>query len=104
MLFNIAWRNIWRSRTRSLVVIGAVLIGVWSILFIVAFSAAIVGGYVKNAIQNESSHFQLHHPGFVEDKEVKYLLDKPDSVLEKVVANPQVQLSLIHISEPTRPY
>lgn len=91
MLFQIAWRNIWRSRTRSLVVIGAILIGVWSILFIVAFSGAIVGGYVKNAIQNETSHFQLHHPDFVEDKEIKYLLDNPEATLTKVTSDPLVE-------------
>ena len=95
MLLQIAWRNIWRSRTRSLVVIGAVLIGVWSILFIVAFSGAIVGGYVKNAIQNETSHLQLHHPDFVEDKEIKYLLDNPDATLAKVTANPMVETATL---------
>ena len=95
MLLQIAWRNIWRSRTRSLVVIGAVLIGVWSILFIVAFSAAIVGGYVKNAIQNETSHLQIHHPDFVEDKEIKYLLDNPDATLAKVEATPMVETATL---------
>jgi len=95
MLLQIAWRNIWRSRTRSLVVIGAVLIGVWSILFIVAFSAAIVGGYVKNAIQNETSHLQIHHPDFVGDKEIKYLLDNPDATLAKVEATPIVETATL---------
>lgn len=95
MLLQIAWRNIWRSRTRSLVVIGAVLIGVWSILFIVAFSSAIVGGYVKNAIQNETSHLQLHHPDFVEDKEIKYLLDQPDATLAKVETTPMVETATL---------
>ena len=84
MLLQIAWRNIWRNKIRSLVVIGSVLIGVWSILFIVAFSSAMVGGYVKNAIQNETSHFQLHHPDFVEDKDVKFELNNPTTNLEKV--------------------
>jgi len=95
MLLQIAWRNIWRSRTRSLVVIGAVLIGVWSILFIVAFSGAIVGGYVKNAIQNETSHLQIHHPDFVEDKEIKYLLDNPAATLAKVEATPMVETATL---------
>lgn len=84
MVFQIAWRNIWRSRTRSFVVIGSVLIGVWAILFIVAFSGAMVGGYVKNAIQNETSHFQIHNPKFVEDKEIKFQLENPAATLAKV--------------------
>ena len=95
MLFQIAWRNIWRNRVRSLVVIGSVLIGVWSILFIVAFSSAMVGGYVKNAIQNETSHFQLHHPDFVEDKELKYELENPDAALAKIAATPSVKAATL---------
>ena len=95
MLLNIAWRNIWRNKIRSLVVIGSVLIGVWSILFMVAFSSAMVGGYVKSAIQNETSHFQLHHPDFVEDKDAKFVLDNPDDILNKVAGTPSVQAATL---------
>lgn len=95
MVFQIAWRNIWRSRTRSLVVIGSVLIGVWAILFIVAFSGAMVGGYVKNAIQNETSHFQIHHPDFVEDKELKFQLANPDAVLAETIETPMVKAATL---------
>ncbi len=95
MLFQIAWRNIWRNKVRSLVVIGSVLIGVWSILFIVAFSSAMVGGYVKNAIQNETSHYQLHHPNFVEDKDVKFNIDNPAAVLAKVSETKSVKAATL---------
>lgn len=95
MLLQIAWRNIWRSRTRSLVVMGAVLIGVWSILFIVSFSGAIVGGYVKNAIQNETAHFQIHHPDFITDKEIKYVLEQPEKIRQQATQIPAVQSATI---------
>jgi len=61
----------------------------------VAFSGAIVGGYVKNAIQNETSHLQIHHPDFVEDKEIKYLLDNPAATLEKVESTPMVETATL---------
>ena len=50
MLLTIAWRNIWRSRTRSLVVIGAIVMGIWALVFMISFTVGMVKSYVDNAI------------------------------------------------------
>lgn len=75
MLFKIAWRNVWRSRTRSLVVVGAIVIGVWSIIFLLGFMGGFTESYINNAIENQISHLQLHAPQFLEDKELQYKFD-----------------------------
>jgi ABC-type lipoprotein release transport system permease subunit len=75
MLFKIAWRNIWRSRTRSLVVIGAIIIGIWAEIFLMSFSQGMMKSYINNAIQTEISHIQLHHPKFPAEKEVIYYFE-----------------------------
>ena len=36
MLLIIAWRNLWRHRTRSLAIIASVVLGVWAGAFIVS--------------------------------------------------------------------
>jgi len=74
MIINIAWRNIWRSRTRSLIVIGAVMVGVWTFILMAALTFGLSKGYVDNAIRFQTSHLQMHHPQFVEDKEVEYTI------------------------------
>ena len=81
MLIKIAWRNIWRSRTRSLVVIGAIAIGVWAVIFLISFSSGMVTSYINNAIENEISHIQIHHPDFKEDEEVKFIIKDSDKLL-----------------------
>lgn len=81
MLFTISWRNIWRSRTRSMVVMGAIILGVWALIFMISFSTGMIKSYVNNAIQNEISHIQIHNPDFMEDKESKYFME---SISEKV--------------------
>ena len=91
MLFTISWRNIWRSRTRSLVVMGAIVLGIWALIFMISFSTGMVKSYISKAIENEISHIQLHHPGFLEDKEVKYYIGGTDEVLAKITARPGVQ-------------
>jgi putative ABC transport system permease protein len=80
MLLKVAWLNIWRNRTRSLVVIGAIIIGVWAVIFLMGYMYGVVKSYVNNAIQNEISHIQIHHPDFPQDKEVKFFMDGASSL------------------------
>ncbi len=86
MLFNISWRNIWRSRTRSLVVIGAIVVGCWAVIFMSSFSSGLIKSYINNAILHEYSHIQMNNPGFLKDKEIKYFIENPEDILAKVEA------------------
>ena len=89
MIFNIAWRNIWRSRTRSLIVIGAVLIGVWTFILMTALTFGITKGYVNNAIRFQTGHVQIHHPDFLEDRDINYNINSVD--LKDILENSAVQ-------------
>ncbi len=95
MLFKLAWRNIWRNPTRSFVVIGAIIIGVWSVIFLLGIVGGMVNNYINNAIQRETSHIQIHHPDFPEDKECKYYLDNSKDILKKVESLPTVEATSI---------
>jgi len=77
---------------------GAIIIGIWSILFIVAFSSSMVGGYIKNAIQNETSHIQIHNPKFVEDQDIQFLIEEPDAKLASIQSNEQVKTATLRTS------
>jgi len=85
MLIQVAWRNIWRSRIRSIVVIGAVLLGAVSFIFLMAFTQSMVNSYVDNAIRFQTSHLQVHNPKFIEDKELAYTLNDKSNV-EKILS------------------
>ena len=84
MLFKIAWKNIWRNKTRSLVVIVAIMVGVWSVIFLSGFSIGMGQSYVENAIQNEISHIQIHHPEFNKDKDSEFQISDPEDVVDIV--------------------
>ena len=34
MIFKVAWRNIWRAKVRSFIVIGSIAVGIWAGLLI----------------------------------------------------------------------
>ncbi len=69
-IIKIAWRNIWRNPTRSLVVIIAVCFGMIGGGFSTAVMLGAVNQRIEKAIDNESSHFQIHKPGFLDNPEI----------------------------------
>jgi len=74
MIPKIAWRNVWRSRGRSLVVMGSIIVGVWALLFGNGFMNGFMVGYMANIIENDVSNIQVHHPEFKIDFEIKYFI------------------------------
>lgn len=83
MLLSISWRNIWRSRLRSLVVLGSIVLGIWAIIFGTGFMNGFMVGYMADAIHHDISNIQVHHPAFKQDHEVRfYIANAKEKVAE----------------------
>jgi putative ABC transport system permease protein len=80
MLWSVAWRNIWRSKVRSLVIICALAIGILSGVFTWALYEGMVAQRINSAIKTEASHIQLHQKNYLENPDVKYLINNADSI------------------------
>lgn len=91
MIPILAWRNIWRSPTRSGVVIAAVALGVWAALTLSGFATGMMKSYIKNAIENSIGHLQIHHPAFVEENSLQYRLDDLEKVESRLQQLPEVK-------------
>lgn len=91
MIPILAWRNVWRSRTRSLVVISAVAIGIWALLFLLGFSQGMMSSYIESAIENQTSHLQIHDKDFQKDKEVKFFMENSDALMNSLSKNEDVE-------------
>ena len=85
MLFQIAWRNLWRNRLRSLLIASSVAVGMWAGAFIMAIYYGMGDGRLRIAIDHEVSHMQVHRPGFSDDQEARMNFDA-DRV-EQVIQN-----------------
>lgn len=75
MLVKIAWKNIWRNPVRSLVLIVAIGLGIWALSFLLGLTHGIINSYVASAIDNRTSHLQIHHPDYTEEKEIADFFD-----------------------------
>lgn len=80
MIPIMSWRNIWRSRTRSLVVIIAIALGVWAAMFMSGFATGMVKGYLNDTIANIVSHLQIHNPEYIKENDVKFIIPNADSI------------------------
>ena len=91
MLIIIAWKNIWRNKTRSLIVMGSVILGLWVGAFMMAYVFGMIDQRLRDAVENEISHFQVHHPVFDRDNEPEYYLENGSDILEKIANDPQTR-------------
>lgn len=71
MFLTIAWRNIWRNTRRTLVILVAIIIGVWSMIFLGALMRGVEDGMIKNGIKTLTGHIQVHRVGYRNDPVVE---------------------------------
>lgn len=91
MLLKVSWRNIWRNRKRSLIIMAAVTIGISTGIFLMAFYNGMIEQRVSMAIKNEISHLQLHHPEFRKDYDIRCYLQNGPGVLAQVHSGENVK-------------
>lgn len=91
MLIKIAWRNIWRSKTRSAVVIFAIASGLVGGLFASAWMNGMAQQRVQNTFAIETAHIQLHDPKFAENLDIKRTITLTSEKIGKIKKIPEVK-------------
>lgn len=84
MILQLAWRNIWRNKIRSLVVILSIATGLWAGVFVMAFAWGMYQSQLKEVIKYELSHIQFHHPDFFPDKDINDTIPSVHSIAKTV--------------------
>lgn len=84
MIFSISWKNIWRSRLRSIIVMTAVAIGMIGGIFSSAVFKGMSEKRTEEAIKYEVSHLQIHHPDYFENEDIKYTIPNTREVLDSL--------------------
>ena len=91
MIFSIAWKNIWRNKLRSLIVIVATTIGVAAGTFSAALMFGVATQKINSSISNEVSHIQIHNPNFRENYEFQYTLPDAEKMMKAIAQLPEVK-------------
>jgi ABC-type lipoprotein release transport system permease subunit len=87
MNLQLAWRNIWRNPRRTAVILAAVVIGAWSMIFLAALMRGVVDGMVKNGIATLTGHVQIHQRDYPADPVVDHRIADPQELLKLLEEN-----------------
>ncbi len=71
MILKLAWRNIWRNKRRSIIVVGSVIVGVVALIIMDGLSSGMLYQMLFNQISSRISHIQIHEKGFNDKKVVQ---------------------------------
>lgn len=84
MHVQIAWRNIWRNPRRTVVVLTAIVVGVWAMLVMVALMRGMTDGMVDNAISTLTGEIQIHATGYRSDPVIDHRISDPAAVKKSI--------------------
>ncbi|MDH4257043.1 MAG: ABC transporter permease, partial [Gammaproteobacteria bacterium] len=87
IVWTLAWRNLWRNHRRTLIMIAAVSVGVWAMIFMTALMRGMVNDMIRSGVENLPGHVQVHHPGFRDDPSVNNLIPATDTELAARLAD-----------------
>lgn len=90
MLSKLAWRNIWRNKRRSVIVMGSIVVGVISIIFMDAFAVGWMKQMLLNQISLNTAHVQIHKKGFKDNKVIQNYIPDHEKVENIIKENNNV--------------
>lgn len=90
IVLRLAWRNLWRNYRRTLIMLGAIAIGVWSMIFMTALTRGMVDDMVTDGIRALPGHVQIHNPAYRDDPTIANVIEPPSGALLAALDGPEV--------------
>jgi len=84
MLLALAWKNIWRNKKRSGIIVAAITFGLWGGLFSSAIMVGMTDSMVETAISRNLSHIQIHKADYDKDRDVRNFLPNGLQILAEI--------------------
>jgi len=88
---TLAWRNLWRNYRRTLIMLLAIAIGVWAMIFMAALMRGMTDQMVRNGLQTLPGEVQIHHPDYRRDPSVVNSMAPPVGELLAVLQQAPVR-------------
>jgi len=90
IILRLAWRNLWRNHKRTLIMIAAIVIGAWSMIFMTALMRGMVDDMIADGISVLPGHVQIHHPDYRDDPTIANVIAPPSGELLEALDDPEV--------------
>ncbi|PIF05801.1 MAG: ABC transporter permease [Draconibacterium sp.] len=90
MLFSISWRNIWRNKVRSLVIIFSIALGIFAGVSATAFMKGMTKQRIQKVIKTELSYIQIHKKGFLQNSDFNGYMNNAIPLITKIREIPHI--------------
>jgi len=90
-ILTLAWRNLWRNHRRTLIMLSAISVGVWAMIFMTALMRGMVDDMIYNGIRHLPGEVQIQHPQYRDDPSINNSITPPDARLLEALKIPQVK-------------
>jgi len=87
-MMRLAWRNLWRNHRRTLIMLLAIAVGVWAMIFMTALMRGMVDEMIRDGIDSLPGYVQIHHSDFRDDPSIDNSLKAPGPELLLALESP----------------
>src|SRR5690554_5572119 len=94
MLLQLAWRNVWRNRRRTVITISSIFFAVLLALFMRSLQFGSYKNMIRNSVELYSGYIQIHRNGYWEDRSINNLMEVTDSLSATVASTPHVEFAI----------
>lgn len=91
MLVKLAWRNLWRNKLRTSIMLGAMVFGLMGVVAMMGFMNGLVDSMIKNAISWQTSHLQIQKKSYLVNPELKDVIPEAETISKVLASNREVK-------------
>ena len=86
----LVWRNLWRNHRRTAIMLGAISVGAWAMIFMTALLRGMVDDMLLNGIRGLPGEVQIHHPEYRDDPSINNSIPAPSAELLEALQTPEI--------------
>ena len=87
-LARLAWRNLWRNRRRTAIMLLAIATGAWAMIFMTALMRGMVDQMVEDGIDALPGQVQVHHADYRDDPSIENRIPEPGPAFTQALVAP----------------
>ena len=91
IIATLAWRNLWRNHRRTLVMLSAISIAAWAMIFMTSLIRGMVNEMLRDGIRSLPGHVQVHHSDFRDDPSVGNLVGMTSADIGTALADAGIE-------------
>lgn len=91
IIMTLAWRNLWRNHRRTLIMVAAISIGAWAMIFMTSLMRGMVNDMLRDGIRALPGHVQVHNPAYRDDPSVTNLVSRTDVEIAAAFAAARIE-------------